>query len=594
MRFTTRPELVGTFGMVSSTHWLATASAMATLEQGGNAFDAAAAAGFVLQVVEPHLNGPGGEVPAIFYSAREGATRVLCGQGPAPAGLSCELIHRLSLDAVPGTGLLPAVVPGGFGGWMALLRDHGQLPLEEVLKYAIGYADNGYPVVYRLAACLKSAEDFFNEHWPTSAKEWLINGQAPKPNARFSNPAIAATYRRLVDESNSKGGDRAARIERAREVFYTGFVAELIDKFFRSSEVMDTSRQRNRGVLTGDDLARWQPTFEPSLTYDYQGYTVHKTGPWGQGPVFLQQLALLEGFDFSGMDTLGPDFVHLVIESAKLAFADREVFYGDPNFAEVPIETLLSKNYNSARRRQIDLAEASHELRPGLPELSRSRLEFIRRYSGKGSATFGSGEPTFAVLPEVVGDTVHVDVVDRWGNMISATPSGGWLQSSPAIPGLGFCVTTRGQIFWLEPGMPSSLEPLKRPRTTLSPTLVTQNGKPVLAFGTPGGDNQDQWSVQMFLRHVHHRMNLQEAIDAPMFQSSHFPSSFYPRGMQLGRMSIERRFPKSTIDELKRRGHLVDDVDEWSLGRLCGVRVAGGFMRAAATPRYMQGYAAGR
>lgn len=594
MGFTTRPELIGTFGMVASTHWLASASAMAVLEKGGNAFDAAAAAGFVLQIVEPHLNGPGGELPVVFYSSREDRVRVLCAQGVTPATMSIERMKQMGLDVVPGTGLLPAVVPGAFGGWMAMLRDYGQLPLADVLSYAIGYAKNGYPVIPRMSASILAIQEFFKSEWTTSAAEWLKDGEAPKPNALFANPAIAATYERILQIASSKQ-DRAEQCEAARHAFYQGFVADAIDQYFRSTPVLDTSGKRNRGLLTGDDLARWQPSYEDSTSYEYEGLTVHKTGPWGQGPVFLQQLALLKGFDLASMDPTGPDFIHTVIECSKLAFADREVFYGDPNFSDVPMQTLLSAAYNDERRKLVDSEHASLAFRPGAIGDSAARAALIIANAGREQpGGFGQGEPTFAPQPELRGDTVHLDVVDRWGNMVSATPSGGWLQASPAVPGLGFNITTRAQMFWLEPGLPSSLGPGRRPRTTLSPTLVTRDGKPYAAFGSPGGDQQDQWSIQLFLKHVHRGMNLQAAVDSPTFQTAHFPGSFYPRAMQLGKMSAEARIPEATIVELRRRGHDLTVAEPWALGRVCAVGIRNGLMRGAATPRQMQAYAIGR
>lgn len=594
MGFTTRPELIGTFGMVASTHWLASASAMAVLEKGGNAFDAAAAAGFVLQIVEPHLNGPGGELPVVFYSSREDRVRVLCAQGVTPATMSIERMKQMGLDVVPGTGLLPAVVPGAFGGWMAMLRDYGQLPLADVLSYAIGYAKNGYPVIPRMSASILAIQEFFKSEWTTSAAEWLKDGEAPKPNALFANPAIAATYERILKIASSKQ-DRAEQCEAARHAFYQGFVADAIDQYFRSTPVLDTSGKRNRGLLTGDDLARWQPSYEDPTSYEYEGLTVHKTGPWGQGPVFLQQLALLKGFDLASMDPTGPDFIHTVIECSKLAFADREVFYGDPNFSDVPMQTLLSAAYNDERRKLVDSEHASLAFRPGAIGDSAARAALIIANAGREQpGGFGQGEPTFAPLPELRGDTVHLDVVDRWGNMVSATPSGGWLQASPAVPGLGFNVTTRAQMFWLEPRLPSSLGPGRRPRTTLSPTLVTSDGKPYAAFGSPGGDQQDQWSIQLFLKHLHRGMNLQAAVDSPTFQTAHFPGSFYPRAMQLGKMSAEARIPEATIAELRRRGHDLTVAEPWALGRVCAVGIRNGLMRGAATPRQMQAYAIGR
>lgn len=594
MAFTTRPELLGTFGMTTSTHWLASATAMSVLEKGGNAFDAAVAAGFVLQIVEPHLNGPGGEVPILFYSAAQDRVQVLCGQGVTPATMDHPTLAALGLDVVPGTGLLPAVVPGAFGAWMTLLRDYGSLPLDVVMGYAIDYAENGYPVVPRMAASIMAIADFFKREWTTSAEQWLPNGEAPKPNSRFANPAIAATYKRIVAEAK-RVSDRSEQCEVARRMFYEGFVAEAVDDYFRSNAVLDTSGRRNKGLLTGDDMANWQATYEASACYDYHGHQVHKTGPWGQGPVFLQQLALLKGFDIAAMDPASPEFIHTVVECSKLAFADREVFYGEPAHSDIPLATLLSDGYNAARRALVDANVASHTFRPGAIGDSARRTEILLRNAGKqqpGGA--GQGEPTFADLPELRGDTVHLDVVDRWGNVVSATPSGGWLQAAPAIPGLGFNITTRAQMFWMEQGLPSSIGPKRRPRTTLTPTLVMKDGKPYCAFGSPGGDQQDQWTLQMFLKHVHHGMNLQEAIDAPTFQTAHLVNSFYPRNLSLGKLSVESRLPRQTLEALQAKGHDVVVSGAWSLGRVCAIGMSGGLLRGAATPRQMQAYAVGR
>jgi gamma-glutamyltranspeptidase/glutathione hydrolase len=604
-RFTTRPEIVGTFGVVASTHWLGTAAGMAMLERGGNAFDAAVATGFVLQVVEPHLNGPGGEVPILLYSARTGRTHVICGQGVAPAAATIGAYRDLGLDLVPGTGLLSAVVPGAFDAWMLMLRDHGTMEVEDVLEIAIGYAEAGCPLVPRISQSIAAVRELFLAEWPTSAAVFLPNGEVPRWDALFRNPVMAGTYRRVVDEAKAGGRTREDRIEAARRAWYRGFVAEAIDRFCRETEAMDTSGERHRGLLTGDDMASWSATVERPLSYDYRGYTVCKTGPWGQGPVALQQLALLKGFDLDGMDPHGPDFVHAVTECAKLAFADREAFYGDPDFVDVPTETLLSDAYNDERRKLIETC-ASRELRPGRIDGYGSKpvvadaAELKERARRAGA--FGGGEPTVARFGEMEvaadgaasGDTVHVDVVDRWGNMVSATPSGGWLHSSPVIPDLGFPLTTRGQMFWLVEGTPASLAPGKRPRTTLTPSLALRNGEPYMAFGTPGGDQQDQWSLHVFLRHVHHEMNLQEAIDSPEFHTAHFPSSFYPRGSRPGHLAVEGRFPKETQDELGRRGHDLEVTEDWSLGRVTAAAKDGDLLKAGANARFMQGYAAGR
>jgi gamma-glutamyltranspeptidase / glutathione hydrolase len=590
--FTTRPEIEGTFGVVTSTHWIATAVGMAILEKGGNAFDAAAATAFTLQVVEPHLNGPGGDVPVIVYDTRRGKPEVICGQGPAPAGATIAHYRGLGLDLVPGTGLLNACVPGTFETWMLVLRDYGTVALREVLAPAIGYAQNGHPLVERANATIASVAQLFHDHWPTSAAVFLPNGSVPATGTLFANRALAATYQRILAEAERAGGERVAQIEAARKSWSQGFVAEAVDRFCRTQDVFDSTGARHRGVLTGDDMARWAPRVEAPLTYDYGRYTVCKTGPWGQGPVMLQQLALLKGFDLDRLDPAGADFIHLQVECAKLAYADREEFYGDPDFVEVPMAQLLSDAYNVERRKLVDNS-ASLEMRPGS----------IPGYGGKGSARLrqrtdfaaaaGAGEPTVGELAGA-GDTVHFDIIDQAGNMVSATPSGGWLQSSPVIPELGFPLGTRAQMFWLDEGHPAALAPGKRPRTTLTPTLALRDGEPYLGWGTPGGDQQDQWITQFFLRHAHAGMNLQEAIDAPAWHSEHFPSSFWPRAARPGVLVLEGRIAKDTTAELRRRGHIVEVGAEWSEGRLTAVSRDGRKRRAAANPRGMQGYAAGR
>ena len=603
MMFTTRPEIKGTFGVVSSTHWIASAVAMATLEKGGNAFDAAVAGAFALQVVEPHQNGPGGDAPIIFYSAKTRRVEVICGQGPAPAGATIAHFRALGLDLVPGTGLLAAVVPGAFDAWMRLLRDHGTMTVGDVLAPAIAYARNGYPVTPALAEMIRSVARLFREAWPTSAAVYLPANALPAAGSLFANPALAETYARLLREAEAAGSDRVKQIETARAGFYRGFVAETIERFCRTTEALDSSGRRHTGVLAADDMARWQATVEAPLTYEYHDYTVAKTGPWGQGPVFLQQLALLKGFDLAAMGPNSGAFVHTVVECAKLAFADREAWYGDPDFVEVPMDSLLSERYNAERRRLV-AETASLELKPGAPAGLVPHLP--RRVAGapSGSAAAGAGEPgraeagtgdaDIAARGIVASDTVHVDVIDRHGNMVAAMPSGGWLQSSPVIPELGFCLGTRAQMFWLEEGLPASLAPGKRPRSTLSPGLVLRAGEPYMVFGSPGGDGQDQWALQFFLRHVHHGLNLQEAIDQPTFQSSHWPNSFYPRTAEPGELALEGRFPKETIEALRRRSHRVAVGEPWSMGRMCACAKDGPLLKAGANPRNMQGYAIGR
>ncbi|HUA54359.1 MAG TPA: gamma-glutamyltransferase family protein [Candidatus Sulfotelmatobacter sp.] len=593
--FTARPELVGTFGMVASTHWLASAVGMAMLERGGNAFDAAVAAGFTLHVCEPHLNGPGGDIPILIYSAREDRVRAVCGQGVTPAGATiAHYRDKLGLDLVPGTGLLATCVPGMFDGWATLLRDYGTMSLADVLAPAISYAENGCPLVARAVETIGNVRAFFEAEWPTSAALWLPGGKPPEPGRPYRNPTLAKTYARIVREASAKSG-REAQIDAARDLWYRGFVAEAIDEFCRTQAVMDTSGRRHRGVLNADDMARWHATVEDPVKLDYGRYTAFKCGPWTQGPVLLQQLALLRNFDLDAMDPLGPDFVHTVVECMKLAFADREGFYADPNFVDVPLDGLLSASYNRARAALVG-ERASRELRVGTVGNHAGWVPPTERAAGPQpefvSAT--TGEPTVRRDGTTGGDTCHVDVIDRWGNMVSATPSGGWLQSSPTIPEIGFCLGTRMQMFWLDESAPTALMPSRRPRSTLSPSFAYRDGKPYMAFGTPGGDQQDQWALTFFLRHVHHGMNLQEAIEAPAFTSEHWPNSFWPRAAKPARLLVEGRMPKATVDELKRRGHDIEVGADWSLGRLSAVTRDGDAYKAGANPRGMQGYAVGR
>jgi gamma-glutamyltranspeptidase/glutathione hydrolase len=543
--------------MVASTHWLASQTGMAVLERGGNAFDAAVATGFVLQVVEPHLNGPGGEVPAVFWSAARGEPLALCGQGVAPDSATIERFHELGHELVPGTGVLAACVPGAFGGWLLLLREFGTWRIEDVLEFAIGYAEHGYPLHERIRATIELNEELIAS-WPGSRDLYL---PAPEPGALFRNPALGATYRRIVDES--RGGSREDEIEKARLAWYEGFVAEEIDRFSASEG----------GLLTGADMAAWRASVEPVVTLEYRGLTVCKTQPWASGPVGLQQLALLRGFDLDDLSTA--ELVHVIVECGKLAFADRDALYGDSE--DVPLGTLLSAEYND-RRRALVREDASAEYLPGSGRLPSLHV---------AEATAGSGEPGRG--------TVHLDIADRFGNLVSATPSGGWLQSSPVISSLGWPLGTRAQMFWLEEGFASSLRPGTRPRTTLSPGLALRNGEPYLAWGTPGGDQQEQWAIHAFVRHVDLGMNLQEAIDAPEFHTDHLISSFYPRAFLPKSLALESRFDARTVGELQRRGHDVTLWPAWSAGRVTAVaRQPDGLLRAGANPRGMQGYAVGR
>lgn len=608
--FTTRPEIVGTFGVAASTHWLATQTAMGVLERGGNAFDAAVAAGFVLQVVEPHLNGPGGEVPIVYWSERERAMRTVCGQGPAPALADPEALRATGLDLVPGIGLIPAAVPGAFGAWLTMLREHGTWSLADVLAPAIGYARDGFPLVPRIARAILAVQALFRDEWHSSAATWLPDGKVPRPGSLHTLPALAATYTRIVEEAQRQSDTRTGQIDAAMDCWHRGFVAQEVDAYCRNTPVRDTTGDKHTGLLRYDDMANWAPEIEAPVTLDFGRYTVAKCGIWSQGPVFLQQLGMLRHAGLGQHAPDSPEFVHRIAEATKLAMADRLAWYGDPHFAQSPLAALLDDGYLAARAQRIG-ARAALSLDPGTVNGMAPRLPDLaaaERTLQRADVRFGVGEPTFAELPPVaewaeqeifVGDTCHIDVIDRHGNMVAATPSGGWLSSSPTIPALGFALNTRLQMTWLEPGLPNTLAPGKRPCTTLSPSLALRDGEPYMVFGTPGGDQQDQWSLAFFLRHAVHGMNLQEAIDAPAWHIDHFPASFWPRQTVLNRITVESRFPETTLAALRERGHEVHVGEPWSEGRMsaCSREFdASGrlVLRAGANPRGMQGYAVGR
>jgi len=594
-RFTTRPELVGGFGMVAATNWLAAQSGMAMLERGGNAFDAAVAAAAVLEVVEPHQNGLGGEAPMIIWSAADESVHVVDGQGPAPLAATIGGFQDLGLTLVPGTGLLGACVPGAFGSLMFVLGRFGTMSLRDVLEPAIGYAERGFPVLPSLSATLDAVAVSMSTDWPTSAAIWLSHG-VPASGSRLTNRALAATFVRLIEEAEAAGVTREQQIEGARRAYYEGFVAEAIDRF--AARPARDADGVHAGFITGHDLARWRASLEEPSRVAFGDFEVCKTGPWGQGPVFLQQLALLAGFDLAGMGADSADLVHLVAECAKLAFADREAFYGDPRFVEVPLEALLSEAYASERRALVG-QEASLDLRPGSPDGQLPKLPALVTQSLTEARNGGAVDPRLGPPAgshrAMRGDTCHLDVADRFGNLVSATPSGGWLQSSPVVERLGFCLGTRGQMFWLEEGLASSLAPGKRPRTTLSPGLALRDGRPYLAFGTPGGDQQDQWTLLAFLRHAVFGLDLQASIDSPSWHSNHMPSSFHPREAYPNQLVVEAELGADAIASLRRRGHSVIEAGPWTLGRVSAVsRGADGFLRAGADPRAMQAYAVGR
>lgn len=580
--FTTRPVIMGRRGIIASGHYLAARAGQRMFDKGGNAIDAVVASGFALNLLEPHNNGLGGEVPILIYSATDKKVHSISGQGFSGKAATVEhFTEKLKIKLIPGDGFLPATVPAALGSWAFALMKFGTLTLADVLEPAIDYAENGYAVYPVLRGSLTTLKKRFEAEWPSSAELYTPNGKVPDVGDLQKNPDWAATMKKVVEvEKKAKKHGRADAIQAAIDYWYKGEVAEKIVAFMTKAAVKDASKGSHKGLLTKDDFAAWKPKEEPPVSVDYRGLTVYKCGPWTQGPVFLQQLCLLEGFDLAKMGHNSATYIHTLIESAKLAFADREKYYGDPDFVKVPLDRLLSKEYAKKRRELIDAKKASMEMRPGDAAKETDTVSELLELSNEPSHDF---------------DTTHTCAVDGKGNLMAATCSGGWIQSSPVIPGLGFPMGTRGQMFDLDPHRAGVIEPRKRPRTTLTPSMVLKDGKPHLAFGTPGGDQQDQWTLWFFLNVVEFGMNLQQAIDAASFHSTHFPSSFYPRKANKGELVVEDRIAEATRKELEGRGHKIKLTTGWANGRVMAVQFGPkpGVISGAASPRGQLAYVSG-
>ena len=595
--FTTRPVIMGTRGVVASGHYLATAAGFRIMEQGGNAIDAAAAMCFCLNLLEMESNGIGGEVPTLVYSAKEKKPFAISGMGFSPKAFTLDWCRENNIDLIPADGYLPACVPAVIDTWAQAIGRFGTFSFAQVLAPAIELAEKGYPVTEKLRGRLVEHFKRFTELYPTTGQIYLPNGQIPEVGDIMRNPDWANTLKLMCQaEKAAQSKGRVKAIQAARDVFYKGEIAERIIDFITNNPVQDASGTAHTGLLTCEDLAQWNATVEQPLTVNYHGLDVHKCSSWTQGPVFLQQLTLQERFDLKAMGHNSTEYIHTLIECAKLAYADREAYYGDPLFDKVPFDLLLSKKYAQKRAALIG-KDASKELRVG--------------DAGTGLttyATFDVAEDNRQALHTTAGnichknfpdphtnDTTQLVAVDREGNMVSATPSGGWLWSSPIIKGLGFPIGTRGQMFYLNSKRHNCLQSRKRPRATLTPSLVTKNGDPFMVFGTPGGDAQDQWTLQFFLNYVDFGMDIQQALDAPTVSSNHFPSSFFPRVAYPGRMVAEGRIALQVIKELQKRRHEVILGDDWFHGKVLVIRLdkKRGVIFGGASPKGKIGYAIG-
>ena len=606
MPFQTRPIIMGRRGVVTAGHYLAASAGLRIMTAGGNAIDAAAAMGICLTLLEPQSCGIGGEVPTLIYSARERRTFAISGMGWSPKAFTIDWCRDHGIELIPGDGYLPACVPAVVDTWAVALARFGTMSFTEILQPAIELAENGFPVYVGLRNNLRASREKYVEQYPTTGAIYVPGGNVPHVGDALRNPDFGAMLRVMCRaEDAAKGRGRVAGIEAARDAFYRGEIAERIARFIVDDPVADASGTEHTALLTYEDLAEWRARVEDPVTLNYRGLDVYKCSSWTQGPVFLQQLAILQHLDLKAMGHNSADYLHAWIETAKLAFADREAYYGDPDFDAVPFDVLLSSGYGATRAGQIGPG-ASQELCPGdlgagVPEYAaRSVHEDNRHALGTarraGNATNNRpSRQTARADSSHLGDTTHLDAVDAEGNMVAATPSGGWIGSSPVIAGLGFPLGTRGQMFYLNPQRPNALQPRKRPRATLTPTIVTRDGGPFLAFGTPGGDGQDQWTLQFFLNYVEFGMDLQHALDAATVHTAHFPSSFYPRNAYPGRVEAESRLPEETLAELRRRGHDLRLSDGWSHGKPLAIHchVDRGLILGAATARNNIAYAMG-
>ena len=575
--FTTRPTIMVRRGVVTSGHYLASQVGLEVLARGGNAIDAGVATAFALTLLKPHECGIGGECPIIIKRADRPDPFVISGQGRAPASLTIQRVRELGLVDIPGIGLIAAAVPATVGALITALVEAGTLGLAETLGLVVDLARDGFAVYPAMRSSIASVQARL-ARWPSSAEVYLDGGM-PEVGQTLRMPAWADAMTKLLDaEARARGSGREAGLQAAMDAFYRGAVADAVDAFVAPSRTHGrTPDGEPPAALTTDDFAAHRTTIETPVSFRYRGLDVFKCPPWSQGPVFLQQLALLANDDLGRLGHNSTEYVHIVTEAAKLAFADREAFYGDPEFVDVPLDRLLSSGYNRERRALIDPGRASTELRPG------------------PGAPAGIRPPFDGARAD--GDTTHVDVIDADGNLFTATPSGGWLQSSPVVPGLGFPLGTRLQQFNLVDGHPNALAPGKRPRTTLTPTLVLRaDGEPHMVFGTEGGDNQDQWTLQAFLNIVDFGMSLQEALDAPLFHSTAFPSSFHPHEMEVAGLALEGRIGAATGDALRSMGHAVSVGGDWEFGQVTGARITHetGLLEAGASPRHMAAYAVGR
>lgn len=578
----TRPLIMGTRGVVVSGHHRASDAGLSMLKKGGNAVDAGVATVFAQTVAEHDRFGLGGEAPILIYLAEERKVVCINGNGVAPRAATIGWFRERGIEMIPHDGFLPATVPAVLDSLILALERFGTLSLAEVLAPAIELAGRGFPMFPEFQSHIYEQERRFREEWPASAKVFLPGGSVPALGDVFVQKDLARTYKRLVQaEAKHKDQGRAAGLRAARDLFYKGEIAAEIVRFQKEFRPRDANGMELPGLLSREDFANYRARVEEPAMTSYRGVEVYKAGFWSQGPVLLQTLNLLEAYDLKELGHNSAAYIHLLAEAMKLAFADREWYYADPRYVGVPEEGLLSKAYAAERRKLIDRQAPSLRMRPGDPYPFHPEL--LAHGPIPDSIELRPGEP----------GTTGTRVADEQGNVFSATPSGGWFRHSPIIEGLGFVLGTRAQAFWLDPEKANRLEPGKQPRTTLTPSLALKNGEPFLAWGTPGGDAQDQVNLQVLLNVVEFGMNLQEAVEAPLFQIFDFPSSFYPREARPGTMRVESRVRPGVVEALEDLGHKVRSAGEWSIGDATALQAdpRRGVFFGAAGPRRDKSYA---
>ena len=559
-----RPALRGTRHMASAGHYAAAHAAFAILEAGGNAVDAAVAGGITLGVVQPDIVNVAGVAPIMIRKA-DGQIWTIAGLGNWPAAADPEHFLRQHGGTIP-EGLLRTVIPAAPDAWITALKRFGTMPFGEVVQHAIRMAE-GFPCYPLLAGMLAAKVEKY-ARWPSSAAIFLPEGRAPRTGEIFVQSDLARSLRYMADEEAAalgRGAGREGGLEAARAAFYEGDIARAIVKF----------HEQEGGWMTAADLAGYRSPVERPVSVRFGGVDVYTCGVWCQGPVLGQALNLLDPAALKAMGHNSPDYLHTIVEAIKLAFSDREGFYGDPRHVAVPLERLLSAEYAAARRTMIDPARAWPDMPPhGDPKVPPRVSEGLRLLDG-----VPSGPPR---------DTSYICTVDRWGNSVSATPSD-TSYDTPVIPGTGLCPSSRGSQGFLAEGHPSRVAPGKRPRLTPSPAMAVAPGDFVLPFGTPGGDVQAQAMLQVLMNIMLFGMDPQDAVEHPRVASYSYPDSFEPHHSYPGRLCMESRIPRETGEELARRGHEVSWWPDriWRAGAVCAIHadLRTGVLTGGADPR---------